>query len=75
MCIYIYIERERYGVTTNFMCSFGRGIFWALLLTRFYLPESARAYLFPQIIKMHYFRSGPISVDERLVECCWNGTV
>ena len=28
-----------------------------------YLPKSARAYLFPQSVKIPYFRSGPISVD------------
>ena len=32
-------------------------------LTYFYLPKSARAYLFPQFVKIHYFCSGPISVD------------
>ena len=40
-----------------------RGTFWVLPLTYFYLPKSARAYLFPQSVKNHYFCSGPISVD------------
>ena len=50
------------GVTANFMF-FDRGTFWVLPLTYFYLPKSARAYLFPQSVKIHYFCSGPISVD------------
>ena len=50
------------GVTANFMF-FDRGTFWVLLLTYIYLTKSARAYLFPQFVKIHYFRSGPISVD------------
>ncbi len=33
------------GVTANFMF-FDRGTFWVLPLTYFYLPKSARAYLF-----------------------------
>ena len=28
-----------------------------------YLPKSARAYLFPQSVKVCYFCSGPVSVD------------
>ena len=51
------------GVTANFVCFFDRGTFWALPLTCFYLPRSARACLFPQSVKLHSFRSGPISVD------------
>ena len=50
------------GVTACFI-SFARGTFWVLPLTYFYLPRSARAYLFPQSVKSHYFCSGPISVD------------
>ena len=43
---------------------FDRGTFLVLPLTYFYLPKSARAYLFPQSFKMNYFCcSGPISVD------------
>ena len=42
---------------------FHRGTFWVLPLTYFYLPQSARAYLFPQSVKSHYFCSGPISAD------------
>ena len=45
------------GVAANFM-------FCCLLpLTYFYLPKSARAYLFPQHLKVHDFCSGPSSVD------------
>ena len=40
-----------------------RGTFWVLKLTCFYLPKSARAYLFPQSVKINYFCSGPMSVD------------
>ena len=39
------------------------GTFWVLPLIYFYLPKSARAYLFPQSVKNHDFCSGPISVD------------
>ena len=42
---------------------FDRGTFWVLPLTYFYLPNSARAYLCPQYVKIHYFCSGPVSVD------------
>ena len=49
-------------VTASFSF-FARGTFWVLPLTYFYLPKSARAYLFPQSVKLHYFCSGPISVD------------
>ena len=42
------------GVTANYI-SFDTGTFWVLPLTYFYLPTSARAYLFPQSVKMHYF--------------------
>ena len=50
------------GVTANFIF-FDRGPFWVLPLTYFYLPKSARAYLFPQSVNNNYFCSGPISVD------------
>ena len=50
------------GATVNFMF-FDRGTFRVLPLTYFYLPKSARAYLFPQSVKIHDFCSGPISVD------------
>ena len=50
------------GVTANFML-FDRGTFWVLSLTCFCLPKSARAYLFPQSVKVHYFCGGPISAD------------
>ena len=35
----------------------------ARLLAYFYIPKSARAYLFPQSVKNHYYCSGPISLD------------
>ena len=50
------------GVTANFMF-FDRGTFSVLLLTNFDIPKSARAYQFPKSVKIHYFCSGPISVD------------
>ena len=43
---------------------FDTGTFWVLPLTYLYIPKSARAYLFPQCVKVHYlFCSGPVSVD------------
>ena len=51
-----------HGVTADFML-FDRGTFWVLPLSYFYLPQSARAYLFPPFVKNHYFCSGPISVE------------
>ena len=50
------------GVTADFMF-FDRGTFWVLTLSYLYFPKSARAYLFPQSVKIYYFCSGPISVD------------
>ena len=51
------------GVTAIYFCMFfDRGTFWVLPLTYFYLPKSARAYLF-QSAKIHDLRSGPIGVD------------
>ena len=50
------------GVTANFVF-FDRGTFGVLPLTYFHLPKSARAYLFPQSVKRHYFCSGTISLD------------
>ena len=43
--------------------SFDRGTFCVFSLTYFYLPKSARAYLFYQSVKIHYFCSGPVSAD------------
>ena len=51
------------GVTANVIMFFGRGTFWVLPLTYFYLPKSAGAYLFPQSVNIHYFCSGTVSVD------------
>ena len=42
------------GVTARFMI-FGRGTFRALSLTYFYIPKSARAYLFPQSSNLSKF--------------------
>ena len=39
------------------------GPFGVLGLAYFCLAKSARAYLFPQSTKTHYFCSGPVSVD------------
>ena len=50
------------GVTASLQL-FDSGTFWVLQLTYFYLPKSARAYLFPEYVKMHYFCSGPMNVD------------
>ena len=54
------------GVSANGVsefCVFDGGTFWVLPLTYFYLPKRARAYLFPESVKIGYFCSGPISVD------------
>ena len=53
------------GVTANFMF-FDSGTFWVLPLTCFHLPKSARANLFPHPVNIHYFCSGPTSVDPHL---------
>ena len=47
------------GVSTNGVTAF----LFKFPLTYFYLPKSARVYLFPQSVNIHYFCSGPISVD------------
>ena len=61
------IRKGTNGVSTNVVTanciSFERGTFWVLQLAYFYLPKSARAYLFLQSVEIHYFCSGPISVD------------
>ena len=44
-------------------CFMTEGLFGVLMLSYFYLPKSARAYLFPQSVKINYFCSSPISVD------------
>ena len=38
---------------------FDRGTFGVLPLTYFYIPKSARAYLFPQSVKIRYFAAAP----------------
>ena len=61
------VRRGTNGVSTNGVTAifrfFDRGTFWVLPLTYMYLPKSARACLFSQSVKVHYFCSGPISVD------------
>ena len=47
------------GVTAN-SSYFDRGTFWVLPLTCFYVPKSARVYLFPQSVKINYFCSAPL---------------
>ena len=54
------------GVTAIIFMFFDRGTFWLLPFAYFYLPKSARAYLFPQSVKIQYFRSRPSSVDPHL---------
>ena len=49
------------GVTAKFMF-FDRD-FWGTPVDLLYLPKSARAYIFPQSVRIHYFCSGPSSVD------------
>ena len=56
------------GSTANDMF-LDRGIFWVLPLSYCYVPKSARAYLFPQSVKIHHFCSGPISVDPKSTLC------
>ena len=59
-------ERDKWGQhywVTAFVMFFERGTFWVLHLTYVYLPKSARAYLFPQSVKIHNLCSGRISVD------------
>ena len=60
-------ERDKMGSaligSLQVSCFLDRGTFWVLPLTYFHLPKSARAYLFPQSVEIHYFCSGPISVD------------
>ena len=47
------------GVTANFIF-FDRGTFWVLPLIYFDILKSARAYLFPQSVKIHYFAAAPL---------------
>ena len=44
-------------------CFLTEGLFGYSRLTYLHLPKSARSYLIPQSVKIHYFCSGPISVD------------
>ena len=53
------------GVSTDGFTAFSNmffdgGTFWVRPLTYFYLPNSARAYLFPQPVKNKYFCSAPL---------------
>ena len=56
-------ERDKIGWVNAIFMFFDSGTFWVLPLTYFYIPKDARAYLFPQSVKTHYFCSGPISAD------------
>ena len=59
-------ERDGWGQHSWRHCNcydFLTGTFWVLPLTYLYILKSARAYLFPQTVKIHYFCSGPMSVD------------
>ena len=62
-----FSERDRWGRHQWCPCKFHvfvyKGLFWVLPLTYIYLPKSASAYLFPQSARIHYFCSGPITVD------------
>ena len=55
--------RETNGVSTNGIAAnlmlFDGGTFWVLPLTYFYLPKSARAYLFPQSVKQSLLSQRP----------------
>ena len=61
-----YIIVYKHGVGTNGVTAifilFDRGTYWVLPLTYFYIPKSARVYLFPQSVKVHYFCSDPMSI-------------
>ena len=50
------------GVIANFIF-FDRGTFWLLPLTCFYLRKVPGRNFFPKSVKIHYFCSGPVSVD------------
>ena len=41
---------------------FDRELFWVLPLTYFYLPKSARAYLFPQSVKFITFAAAALAL-------------
>ena len=66
-CACIGVRKGTNRVSTNgataIVMVFDGGTFGVLPLTNCYIPKSARAYLFPQSVKMYYFCSGPISVD------------
>ena len=58
-----FSERHRWGRHAANLIVCYRGTFGVLALTYFYIPKSARAYLFPQPVKTCYFCSGPVCVD------------
>ena len=61
-----FSEKEQMGsalIGSLRISCFLTGTFWALPLTYFYIPKSARAYVFSQSVTFRYFCSGPISVD------------
>ena len=53
-----YGQELRILVVSLQLSCFLTGTFWVLPLTYFYIPKSARAYLFPQSVETHYFCSG-----------------
>ena len=56
----IYIGSALMG-SLQILCFSTEGLCWALPLTYFDLSNSARAHLSPQPVKIHHFRSGPIT--------------
>ena len=59
-------ERDKRGQHPLGHCKcswFLTGTLLVLHLIYVYIPKSARAYLFPQSVKIPYLCSGPISVD------------
>ena len=59
-------RKGTHGVSTkggHCKCYVFDRVVFGVPLAYFCLPKSARAYLFPQPVKIHYFCSGPINVD------------
>ena len=59
------LVRDKWGHSTNGVTAkcklFDRGTFWALPLANFYLPKSARAYLFPNLSEFSTFAAAPLA--------------
>ena len=62
--VVLFTRKGTNGVSTNGVTAifkfFDRGTFWVLPLTYLYLPKSARAYLFPQSVKIDTFAAAPV---------------